>query len=137
MPKGCRKTPVTWSCVDCGLHSVAEMTGVVPLRCPECKARRKASLQKAYRAANPEASAKHQLDYRLKAYGVGPNEYAAMVSRAAGACEACGHRGVIHIDHCHKTRTGRGMLCPACNKALGLLLDSPARCRALADYLER
>lgn len=135
--RGIRVNPAPWTCVDCGASGVALMTGVVPVRCDECKRAHRAKLSREARARNPEAAARYQRDYRLKRYGVGPLEYELMVERAGGACEACGARGELHVDHCHTTRRGRGMLCPPCNKALGLVRDDPARLRALADYLER
>lgn len=42
----------------------------------------------------------------------------------------------IHADHCHRTGVPRGVLCRDCNLAAGRVHDDPARCRALADYLE-
>lgn len=42
----------------------------------------------------------------------------------------------IHADHCHRTGVPRGILCRDCNLAAGRVRDDPARCRALADYLE-
>jgi hypothetical protein len=54
-------------------------------------------------------------------------------------CEVCGRtpngRG-LHFDHNHQTGAFRGWLCHRCNMALGLLDDSPATLRALADYLQ-
>lgn len=59
-----------------------------------------------------------------------------------GACAACkdvpsggGKHGSLRLDHDHSTGRVRGLLCNACNVALGLLRDDPARIRALADYV--
>lgn len=41
-----------------------------------------------------------------------------------------------HGDHCHSTQQPRGILCPKCNTAIGLLDDDPARLRRAATYLE-
>lgn len=135
MPKGERAKPVAWVCVDCQTEGLATMTGVVPFRCAPCKTRHKAGLVRAQRARNPEADAVYQRTYRLKRYGISAQEYAAMVVRADGRCEVCGDPGVLHVDHCHRERRGRGMLCPPCNKALGLLRDDPERLEALASYV--
>jgi hypothetical protein len=40
------------------------------------------------------------------------------------------------MDHCHTTGAVRGLLCPNCNRALGLLKDSVERLNGLRLYLE-
>lgn len=53
------------------------------------------------------------------------------------ACEACGSEERLHVDHCHASGAYRGVLCAACNTALGLLADDPARMLALIRYLAK
>jgi hypothetical protein len=119
---------------------------------------------KARRDANPEATkekkrldwmrnrdsylAKRKADYRKdpqrfinyerkKRYGITPEQYEALRSRANGACEVCGsNSGQMDIDHDHKTGKVRGILCSWCNRALGMAKDDPAILRKMADYLE-
>ena len=43
----------------------------------------------------------------------------------------------LAVDHCHETGDVRGLLCAACNTALGLLKDDPDRIVKLLDYLTR
>lgn len=55
-------------------------------------------------------------------------------------CAICGRlltQGEAKVDHCHTTGRIRGVLCNACNVALGLLKDSPALLRRAAQYLAR
>ncbi len=40
------------------------------------------------------------------------------------------------LDHCHVTGKFRGWLCGACNRAAGLLAESPRRINGLAEYVE-
>lgn len=40
------------------------------------------------------------------------------------------------VDHCHNTGKIRGLLCNACNRALGLLKDDPIRLNKLLPYLQ-
>jgi len=62
---------------------------------------------------------------------------------APALCEACGALpsgkfNVLHADHNHaQPYQFRGWLCACCNLTLGQAQDSPARLRALANYLER
>jgi len=66
-----------------------------------------------------------------------------------GCCAICGtagtlsatsertHRrkGVLCIDHDHITGEVRGLLCTACNLAIGYLKDDPARLVRAANYI--
>lgn len=79
-------------------------------------------------------------------HGLDPEK--ALVMLAKG-CNACGmpfeSQDDAQVDHDHACCPGlvgcsncvRGLLCSGCNVALGFVKDSPARLRALADYLER
>jgi hypothetical protein len=54
-----------------------------------------------------------------------------------GACECCGSKERLCIDHCHDTKKPRGLLCHKCNTALGLLDDDSQKMIKLIQYLER
>lgn len=41
----------------------------------------------------------------------------------------------IHADHCHKTKTARGILCTQCNSGMGLFKDDPDRLKKAIEYL--
>jgi hypothetical protein len=43
----------------------------------------------------------------------------------------------FHLDHCHKTNAIRGILCPRCNRVLGLCKDDPDLLLEAAKYLKR
>ncbi len=71
-----------------------------------------------------------------------PTELATIFSRHDGSCDSCGlsekecYRRHC-VDHCHETGEYRGILCNACNRASGYLMDCPERCRQLARFLEK
>lgn len=62
-----------------------------------------------------------------------------------GKCAVCGKQltlekikgsPVAQLDHDHKTKQLRGVLCHACNTGLGLFNDNPSLLRKAATYLE-
>ena len=82
-------------------------------------------------------------------YKMSLGDYDALLNKQDFACAICktsyvdmltaerGKTRMPPVDHCHTTGKIRGILCQRCNKAIGLLKDSPNLARALADYLEK
>jgi hypothetical protein len=73
----------------------------------------------------------------LKRYGMSLAEYDALLAKQGGACAICRKRskGRLCVDHCHLTGTIRGLLCHACNLALGSLKEDQASLVAALAYL--
>jgi hypothetical protein len=99
----------------------------------DCKA-----CHKAHRRANTDRRVKQ--NGRLQAtYGITVERYEQMLEAQGGVCAICGEACVsgrkLAVDHDHATNKVRGLLCCNCNRALGLLKDSPARLRAAHQYL--
>lgn len=77
-------------------------------------------------------------------YGMSLAERAAMLKAQKNRCKICGRklgdfstlRHDACVDHCHRGKAVRGILCNACNRGLGQFNDSPEALRAAADYLE-
>ncbi|MFE5775120.1 endonuclease domain-containing protein [Brachybacterium sp. NPDC056505] len=74
------------------------------------------------------------------------DEYATMRDQQDGCCAICQEKSSsLEIDHDHSCHPGlrscrqciRGLLCPRCNKGLGLLQDSSDRLRGALAYLDR
>lgn len=70
---------------------------------------------------------------RERRYGLSAADMAALTG---AACDVCGRPGQ-HVDHDHATGAVRGLLCRACNTALGMVEDDPDRLYALILYLDR
>jgi hypothetical protein len=72
-------------------------------------------------------------------YGIDVATRDAMITEQNGLCASC--EGIFfrvpHIDHCHRTKKVRGILCSGCNQALGNVGESIPRLRALIRYLEQ
>lgn len=86
----------------------------------------------------------------LSKYGLTRITYREMLDAQGGTCALCqgpqwGSASRFAVDHDHDCCPGtntcgkcvRGLLCNACNSALGMMQDDPARLRAAADYIER
>lgn len=78
-------------------------------------------------------------------YGLSAKEYAGLLESAEHCCQLCGRHAShfeqgLHIDHIHGIpgKDGvRGILCRACNTAIGMLQDNPGLMRRAADYVEQ
>jgi len=71
-----------------------------------------------------------------RAFGLTPEELAALIESQSGVCAICG-AAPVHIDHDHRTGRVRGVLCGPCNMGLGQFQDTASRLDAAADYLRR
>lgn len=75
-------------------------------------------------------------------YGIDLEEYNTLLERQGGKCAICkqesdatGKNSKLHVDHDHRTRKVRGLLCYRCNIAMGFLSDDPERIYMIMDYL--
>lgn len=79
--------------------------------------------------------------YTLKKYQMNELEYESMFKGQDFMCAICkkGNHQIQRfcVDHCHKTGQIRGILCAACNKAIGLLRDSEESLLRAVEYLKR
>ena len=83
--------------------------------------------------ANNDRS-KREYHYR-KHYGLSIAEVEAIRERQSGLCAICRIRPAKDVDHDHRTKRPRGLLCHGCNLGLGYLHDSPERLVAALEYL--
>jgi hypothetical protein len=95
----------------------------------------------AWRAKNR----KKQRGYDLKHhYRATPEQVTAILNWEGGPCSACGKQmskfgtGLDEacIDHDHSTTILRGLVCGACNRALGLVKDNIEHLQKLVAYLK-
>ncbi len=85
-----------------------------------------------------------RLRNRIACLDVTPEEKKRALSYLAdfnGHCEIC-NRTIPsstewHLDHNHKTKKFRGILCPTCNPMLGYAQDNQATLRKGAEYLRQ
>lgn len=98
---------------------------------------------RAHRKANPEIYRDRQL---RKDFGISSAEFDAALALQGGVCAICERpeRAMrdgepIHLaqDHDHATGKNRGILCGACNKAIGKFEDNPDFLRNAIVYLAK
>lgn len=126
-------------------------------RCKRCQVRQSSELRKArytleQRAASQREYNRRRPDHvklanRIKSrYGLTIDEWQALLDSQGQSCAVCrlhidelpddGRNTKMHVDHCHDTGRVRGLLCSACNRALGCFRDDPHAMRAAANYVE-
>ena len=73
-------------------------------------------------------------------YGIDLADYEQMLAMQSGVCAIChlpNSRPIrLAVDHDHHTGAVRALLCDPCNRAIGLMKDSPDRLPAAAAYLD-
>ena len=102
-------------------------------QCKKCTRRMRQTSQ--YRLIKRKADLKANYNLTLV-------QYQALLTRQKGRCAVCGsktskskrHKYLV-VDHDHRTKQIRGLLCVKCNAAIGLLDDSTRRCLQFAKYL--
>ena len=93
----------------------------------------------SWRKRNPERARRLSWNAFLKRkYGVTLEWFEKQSAEQGGACTICGRipKGRLAIDHDHSTGKVRGLICRSCNRALGLLKDSPEVLKKALAYLE-
>ncbi|WP_409070557.1 endonuclease domain-containing protein [Burkholderia cenocepacia] len=114
---------------------------------PICKACHKAQTR-SWQTKNPEkhqasATLRNKIAHARNRFGLTAEEYQARV-KAHKVCEICGNpepqkrrQGKLSLDHCHKTKKIRGVLCSRCNTMLGYANDDPEVLRSALRYLAK
>lgn len=84
--------------------------------------------------------------YYLRNYKLTKDQVDKLSEECGHKCNICGeqgwvmdptrHKANLVVDHCHGTGKVRGLLCHNCNRALGLMKDSPELLRKAAEYLQ-
>lgn len=81
--------------------------------------------------------------YQLqRKFDMSPEDYVRLLLLQGRRCAVCRrHRDELQqdlvVDHCHASGRVRGLLCRACNQALGLVRDQVVVLDAMIVYLKR
>jgi hypothetical protein len=135
----------TEPCIDCGAPKRVPSRRV----CRDCVRKQNRESRKRYRETHPERAKASNNKWRRKnphkvrlhkikqLYGLSKREYEALLLEQQGRCAICHVEDSLVVDHSHSTGAVRGLLCHACNTALGLMRDDPDVLCTAAAYIER
>lgn len=90
----------------------------------------------AWQKAHPKRKRERDL---IRQYGISLLEYNALLekqNRVCAICHSVPEQGSLCVDHDHSTSKIRGLLCHACNVALGNFRDSKQFLKQAISYLE-
>jgi hypothetical protein len=107
-------------------------------------------ISREYAKKHPEFVAYRQRYCRLHHYGMTLMQFNELLKKQGNKCACCGTTtpgGTFnqwHVDHDHSCCSGkdscgkciRGLLCQACNRALGIIKDNPEHLLKLINYLK-
>lgn len=113
------------------------------LTCKDCRSRSYARTRAGQVSAETDEQKRGKADYRLqKVYGIDLAFYECLLEEQGGGCALCGKTPAqegqrLCVDHNHRTRRIRGLLCSACNAlVVGPWLDNPEIAENLIWYLQ-
>lgn len=117
-----------------------KLSHLLKSRCNQCQY----EMHKEYVNNNPErvreyrAKDKWTLKKRCARHNITIEEFWTLYEEQDGTCPVCDKAITAEgsaIDHNHETGEVRGILCKSCNRALGLLGDSPETMARAEKYL--
>lgn len=138
-PKGSRAARKDTNASWCGLNFYWKEP---QLRSDDDK-RKAVEWQKKFRDANPDY---HKNIFMRRAYGVTIDWYNQKHEEQGGKCAICrqeetavirGKKISLAVDHCHETGQVRGLLCRACNNAIGALHHNVNILQSAIAYLHQ
>jgi len=136
------------TCPKCGMEHEGTQS-----RCKACYAewgrmwRRKnparaRAIVKRYQKNHPDRMRRTNRIQNLKSYGLTLETFDALLASQNGRCAICGTDKpngpgkYFMVDHDHKTKKVRGLLCHNCNTIMGHSFDDADRLRRAIAYLE-
>lgn len=113
-------------------------------RCISCDRAARENYRKTNEDRFRKVARKKQLKHK---YGLSTGDYEKMLLSQNSGCAICETKNPngetsdsdfmkhFSVDHCHNSGKVRGLLCTACNRALGFLQESPKILSRALEYL--
>lgn len=96
---------------------------------------KKAASREWKRLNQDKVQANKRLYRLLTRYSLTEEQHLQMMESQGRKCRICGKPEPTCVDHCHKTRAVRGLLCKRCNWGLGHFHDNPTLLSKAIEYL--
>lgn len=130
-----KKCPICKRKLPLGSYYLNPNTGYFSAYCKKCRKHR----NKQWKRDHDYTDRHSKLSLKRK-YGISIGDYNILFLKQDGKCAICGvHqkdlKKKLSVDHNHGTGKVRGLLCPNCNSAIGMLKDDPLMLKAAIDYL--
>ncbi len=71
----------------------------------------------------------------MERYGITKEDFNAMLDLQNGKCKICDNPAVV-VDHDHKTKVVRGLLCSKCNLGIGYFQDDSNLLTSASNYIK-
>lgn len=76
--------------------------------------------------------------YVKRVYGISEEDYEEMLRAQDGKCAICRNRVErMLVDHCHRSKRNRGLLCVLCNGIIGMARDKESILLSAINYLRK
>jgi len=117
--------------------------------CKLCCNKDNASREHRYKEYRKQYQSSHKKEYYKRSrkhnlhrkYSLTIRQYNEIAIKQKGVCAICNKENIngnkLSVDHDHKTKEIRGLLCSKCNHALGLLGEDIQILRSMIKYLRK
>lgn len=136
------KDQVGAKCRICARKVTEAFYAKYPEKEAERRIRNAAHSSRWYRDNRPSQVERMKWNTLLRKYSLTKEKYEELLSRQGGKCAICESHDPgrkdhhFAVDHNHKTKAIRGLLCQRCNCAVGFMKDNPELLRKAAEYVE-
>lgn len=107
--------------------------------CKECRSKKESEKYKNSVIISERMKATSRKTALRNLYGITETDFDEMYIKQKGKCAICRKQTdkKFNVDHCHKTKKVRGLLCWSCNMAIGYFKDNIDSLKNAIKYLKQ